>query len=366
MNRILIILCLTAICLLGCENKNPQPEADYPLKAFNISVNQRKYHAEIDQETKVARIGAIRFTGEINDVGYKLADGMTISPDPAGLLGNWPEEQKFTISGESGESHEYTVVLSAYEGRWPEKPGEVVFFDDFDQVELDETVWDRVQPGTAAWQVEMSGSPKHSYLDGNGNLVLKIEKVDGKTQAGAVKTEYNKWFSDCRIEIRAKWNDGGESVGRALWLMPQSPYMTYKGWPDGGEVDIMEHTYWTTYVRQTLHSHYIHNIGDSTEPGNPAAGRVTYVGASGGYKAKDWNVYGVDLTGESVQWHINGQQTAPAYTNKHLENEAEVKQWPFAAPFYIILSIGTAGSGDALAADLPATMLIDYVRVTRL
>ncbi len=365
----LISLCLLAVCLTACGNK-PQPEADQPLKTFCLSVNQRSYHAVINQEERTARIGAIKYSGEINGVSYKLGEGMTISPKPENLIGNWPQEQKFTVSNEKGDSYEYTVVLSAYERRWPELPGDIIFLDDFDQAELDETVWSRIGPGTAAWQVECSGLPEHSLLDGNGNLVLKIVKDESGqntkgAQAGAVKTEYNKWFNNCRVEIKAKWEDGGQTVGRALWLMPQTPYMTYEGWPHGGEIDLMEHTWNTSYIRQTLHSIYIHNGSDYTEQGNPAAGRVTYVGESKGYKAGDWNIYTVDMTGDDVIWYVNGTQTG-IYSNKHLDNEAEVMQWPFAAPYYIILSIGTAGTSVAEEEDLPATMLIDYVKVTRL
>ncbi len=227
--------------------------------------------------------------------------------------------------------------------------------------------WSYIGPGTAAWQIECSGKAKHSYLE-NGNLVLMIEKdseAGGKTQSGAIRTADKLSFKNCRIDVRAKWTDGGGTVGRAIWMMPQWGYEPYSGWPACGEIDIMEHTYWTSYIRMTLHSYYIHNIGDSTESGNPTAGRVKYVGADKGYKSKDWNIYSVEMTGDDVIYYVNGTQIG-TYSNKKLADEATKMQWPFGGPFFLILSIGTAGSADSDAADLPATMLVDYVKVTAL
>ncbi len=251
----------------------------------------------------------------------------------------------------------------------PSGAAKQILFERFEQgstvPELD--YWSYVGPGTAAWQIECSGKAKHSYLE-DGNLVLKIEKdaeAGGATQSGAIWSADKLSFKNCRIEVRAKWTDGGGTVGRAIWLMPQWGHQFYPGWPNGGEIDVMEHTYWDSYIRMTLHSYYIHNIGDSTESGNPTAGRVQYVGSDRGYKAKDWNVYRVDMTGDDVIYYVNDNHIG-TYSNKKLANEATVMQWPFGGPFHLILSIGTAGSADSAAADLPATMLVDYVKVTAL
>lgn len=360
MNRILFILFVLVGGLAACNPVKEQAAEDYPLKAFSLVVGDRNYHAEIDQESREARIGAIKFGGEVLNVNYRLAQGYTITPDPASLLGNWPAEQVFTLSKEGEEIVNYTLRLSAYASKWPEAPGEVIFEDNFDQIEgLDETVWKYVASGSADWQKSKSGKPEHSFVK-DGYLHLVTEKKNGQYLSGAVKTEYNKWFSNCHIEVCARLSDS-EGLGQAIWLMPQAPYNTYLGWPEGGEIDMMEATYYdTNRFRSTLHSYYIHNI----QPGS-AAGWVNYVGESKGFIPGAFNVYGADLTDEAIVFYINGKQTA-RYENKHLEDEATVMQWPFSAPYYMIFSVTEALDDGTYDDQLPSEMLIDWIKITRI
>ena len=51
------------------------------------------------------------------------------------------------------------------------------------------------------------------------------------------------------------------------------------------------------------------------------------------------------------------------YENMHLDNEAEMKQWPFTSDYYIILSTSPVGSKNLNA---PSYMYVDWVRVTKL
>ncbi len=223
--------------------------------------------------------------------------------------------------------------------------------------------WGYIKSGGAAWQYYCSGDPKHAYVE-DGVLKLWVVSEGGKFKAGAIDTQYKRAFKNCSVEIRAKWpQKENPSVGRALWFMPQTGFQTYNGWPHGGEIDLLEHNYGDKYVRQTLHTIYIHNGNDCTDSSNPTAGRVKWVDWPG----DDWHTYRCDLTGDDVIFYVNGQETS-RYSNKKLANEAEVMQWPFAAPYYIILSIGGAGpiASTPVAEDLPAWMEVDYVKVTAL
>ncbi len=283
-------------------------------------------------------------------------------------------ELHFGVNNAQGEfTIEDVEWIEQQEAAQPAAAEKHVFIDRFEQSATatapEKDYWEYVKAGSAAWQVTCTGDPKLSFVNSDGNLELVVQKRNGQVESGAIKTEYLRSFRNCHIEVRAKWDGNkGRSIGRAIWLMPQWPYNVYKGWPHGGEIDVMEHNYCTEYIRQTIHTYYIHNIADYTEiydgVPNPTAGRVTYVGFPEGYKECEWNTYGVDITDEYLAYYINGRQTHK-YVNKHLPDEAEVMQWPFATQYYLILSIGNAAKSPASDADCPANMLIDYVKVTK-
>ena len=137
--------------------------------------------------------------------------------------------------------------------------------------------------------------------------------------------------------------------------MPEPAYQIYPGWPHGGEIDIMEHSYLNDYVQQTLHSHYI-DIHQETP-----SGKAAYAD----YNKGTFNVYSADLTDEEIVFYTNDKETM-RYANQHLPNESELMQWPFRGQYYLILSIGAAGRSEVQDADIPSFMEVDWVRVTRL
>ena len=362
---ILLTAALAALTMSGCAENVAAPDAGYPLERLTLSVGDYIYHAAINQETHTATVGAIKYGGQVSRVDYKLAEGATISPDPQEFTGDWPEKQEFTVTCKDGEKTDYTVLLSAYENRFPGAEDDVLFFDDFDQPDgLDMDAWDYVPKGTAAWQVSMSGSPDQSYIQ-DGKLILAVERRDGESLTGGVKTQGKLWFkAPFRIEVRARFVNDGESIGQAIWMMPEPEYQTYGGWPESGEIDIMEHSYLHDYVQHTLHSYYIDiYTGQNTDHLDREYS---------GYNAGEYNTYTADVTDEAVIiYGANGCNDMNPdirinYKNLHFENEAELKQWPFSGGFHIILSAGPAGTGEIADEDCPSYMEVDWVRVTKL
>ncbi len=278
-------------------------------------------------------------------------------------------DQYIGVSSASGSLTIRYIEELAITDSHQQKDNKVILWDRFEQSSRvpEEDYWSIIPKGSAAWQYYMSGSNDQAYVE-NGVLVCKVESKDGKILAGAVDSQYKRAFKNCSIEIKARWpQKANPSVGRALWFMPQTGYATYSGWPNGGEIDLLEHNYGDRYVRQTLHSKYIHAGNDCTDSSNPGAGRVTYVNWPGDAAGTQWHTYKIDLTGNDVIFYVNGTKTA-TYSNRKLANEATVQQWPFSAPYYLILSIGGAGpiATTPVAADLPAYLYVDNVKVTAL
>lgn len=354
MNRMKILI--MALLVTACIKNGGEAVEEPLLKDFALKVNELSYHANLDKESGMATIGVIEYGGYVSDVSVDLADGATISPNPNDFLGSWPQSQEFIVS--KGEvSQKWTVRLTKYVSELPQIDGkDVIFRDEFDtDGEVNSEFWSLIGKGTAAWQTDMSGKAEHSYVK-NGNLVLVIKRDDdGVVRSGGIRTEYKVGIKyDCHIEARIKFLDDCDNAGQAFWLMPDSRYQIYKGWPDGGEIDILEHSYLHDYIQQTVHSHYI----DVVDPNNKYAGKPVYKG----YNPGQYNIYGLDLLENSLVFYTNGEKTM-TYENMHLDNESEMKQWPFTSDYYIILSTSPVGAKNLNA---PSYMYVDWVRVTKL
>ena len=203
----------------------------------------------------------------------------------------------------------------------------------------------------------MSESYEQAYVK-NGVLVLNAEKIDGVYKAGGIKTEGKFDFTFGKVEVRARLTRYPNGAFPAIWMMPKQSI--YKGWPFCGEIDIMEHIREENSIHQTLHTHYTYDLGNKTGTTCQTVCDFT-----------EFTVYGVEWTPEKLTFYVNGEETF-SYSNMNLANESEMMQWPFTkdAAFYLILNMGLGEDASwAGAVDdnhLPATMEVDWVKVTKL
>ena len=233
----------------------------------------------------------------------------------------------------------------------------VIFEDNFDQSGTipDTTKWSLCPVGTSAWNRYMSSSYDQAYLS-DGKLVLVGELVDGVYKAGGVETVGKVDFKYGKVEVNARFTKTAQGGWAAIWMMPTSPI--YSGWPSCGEIDIMEQLNHDGYIYQTIHSYYKNTLGITTP--TPTTTASINVG--------EFNTYAVDWTQDALTFSVNGTTTF-SYPNLYLSDESTQKQWPFDAPFHIILNQALGGSGTWPGAitdsQLPAMMEVDWVRVTQ-
>ncbi len=332
----------------------------YPLTAFAAIVGDSYYHAKINHETGRVEIGAIENPDGITGLDYTLmSDSATISPEPTTFIGNWKKEQTVTVTTADNKQTTYTIVLTRYDEQ--EEPEETILFvDDFDTDGIpDPDKWVLSKRGGSDWNDEMSESHDQAYVE-DGKLVLVAEKVDGEYRAGGIETNGKFDFTFGKVEVRARIPRHPDGAFPAIWMMPNK--FIYPGWPDCGEIDIMEHIKQEPHIHQTLHTHYTYTLGIK-DPGTSITKVLDY---------QDWNTYGVEWTEDKLTFLVNGVETF-SYPNLRLENEAEMKQWPFTkdASFYLILNMGLGGdrpgswAGPIDDDDLPAVMEVDWVKVTK-
>lgn len=250
------------------------------------------------------------------------------------------------------------LLLSAAFPAFAAPKWQLVWQDEFNGSRIDSRYWSKVDRGTPDWKNTMSDDPS-LFAFKKGALVLR-GKVNPDTKkdpapwlTGGVWTKGKIAFRYGKIEIRAKF-DSAQGVWPALWMLPD---IKDRKWPDDGEIDIMEHLNFDNIAYQTVHSHYTVTLG---RKGNPKSG------STGKINRKDWNVYGVEWSPDKLVFTINGQET---FTYPRVPEEAKAnRQWPFNAPFFIILDMQVGGgwvesTGKVNPKQLPVEMHIDWVRV---
>ena len=240
------------------------------------------------------------------------------------------------------------TVSCQHQPKW-----QMVWEENFDSTELDTTVWTMIPRGKPDWQNTMSYDER-CYELRDGQMILRgiinenLQKDSSPYLTGGIWTKGKKSFERGRMEIRAKLK-GAQGAWPAIWMLP---YESDKyPWPQGGEVDIMEHLNHDTFVYQTVHSHYTYNLKQDKNPPN---------GTTASINPQDFNVYGVDFWPDSLVFHINGVKT---FTYPRIQTDQE-GQFPFNIPQYLLLDMQLGGTwvGEIDPTGLPVEMAIDWVK----
>lgn len=155
-------------------------------------------------------------------------------------------------------------------------------------------------------------------------------------------------FTYGRAEARIKV-PCGRGLWPAFWMLPEADL----GWPEGGEIDIMEYVgHQPDRFFATVHTDAF-NHSDGTQVGasrtlNPACGV--------------WQTHRLDWQEDGLTVSLNG---TPYFT--FLNDGRGSASWPFDGPFHLLLNVAVGGSwGGAEGLDeraFPARMEVDYVRV---
>ncbi|MDE7168056.1 MAG: family 16 glycosylhydrolase [Clostridia bacterium] len=265
------------------------------------------------------------------------------------------------------------------------KPGyNLVWYDEFDGSSLDTTKWG-YQYGT---QDQYGSSTGAAYW---GNSELQYYNEDAvSVSGGSLKITAKKQqqgdrpYTSGRILTRDKFSrtygyfeakmktPTGNGMWPAFWMLPQ-PSTTansdniYGGWPNNGEIDIMEAKgRLGNIIDTTIHfgklwpeNQYITN---TTTFGNPTDG---YALSSA---TDNWHVYAVDWTKDAITWYADGEQVFKVTSDRWWTPSSNAASAPFDQPFYILLNLAVGGGYDGgiepdYATFTSATMEVDYVRV---
>ena len=237
-----------------------------------------------------------------------------------------------------------------------------VWADEFDGDGLpDPSKWS-YETGGHGWgnnelQFYTGSRPENARVQG-GVLIVEArrEPREGKAYTSARLNSRQGWTYG-RIEARAKL-PRGRGTWPAIWMLPMRGSYGGGGWPDNGEIDIMEHVgFDPEVVHASVHTRAYNHV-DRTQ----RTARVTVPGAQ-----DEFHVYAVEWTADEIRAYVDDRMYFTFRNERPGNPQADWRQWPFDRDFRILLNVAVGGNwGGQKGVDetiWPQRMEIDYVRV---
>jgi beta-glucanase (GH16 family) len=193
----------------------------------------------------------------------------------------------------------------------------------------------------------------------DGNLVITVlpEKYAGADGASRnytsarLKTQGKFSQTYGRFEARIKI-PRGQGIWPAFWMLGDD--IDKRGWPDGGEIDIMENI----GKEPALVHGTIHGPGYSGEHGISAP----YALPDNARFADDFHIYAVEWEPNVIRFYVDEH----VYATRTPADLPKGAKWVYDHPFFVLLNVAVGGywPGNPDASSVfPQTMLVDYVRV---
>jgi beta-glucanase (GH16 family) len=182
----------------------------------------------------------------------------------------------------------------------------------------------------------------------NGYLAItaKSQSVGGFSYTSARMNTANKFdVTYGKIEARIALPIGA-GLWPAFWMLGAN-INTGVTWPGCGEIDIMEHIDTDSLIYGTMHW--------------SEGGQETSYGENIASSPSRFHIYSVVWNASAITWYVDNT----LYATGNIANDVN-STGAFNKPFFIILNMAVGGDWPGSFVDttkLPATMLVDYVRV---
>lgn len=242
--------------------------------------------------------------------------------------------------------------LSAQNKQW-----KLVWSDEFNYTGLpDSTKWNYDVGGHGWGNNELQYYTKadtNNAVVKKGTLLitaLKQSKENNRYTSARLVTKYKGDWLYGRIEVKAKL-PAGRGMWPAIWMLPTD--WKYGGWPESGEIDIMENVgFMPDSVFSSVH----------TKSFNHAIHTQKTKGLYFNDLATGFHLYAIEWTKDKIDFFVDKNLF---FSFKNTGKGFE--EWPFDKRFHLILNIAAGGNwGAAKGIDETITvalMEVDYVRV---
>lgn len=229
----------------------------------------------------------------------------------------------------------------------------LVWHDEFDgdEINLENWTYDIGGHGWGNGEAQYyTDRPENSRLE-DGMLVIEArqERYENSYYTSArLKSEGLQEFQYGYIEARMRVPEG-RGLWPAFWMLGSN--FSEVGWPDSGEIDIMEYLgREPDLILGTIHG-----------PGYSGALGLTRWNRQDFDIADDFHTYAIEWDENQITWFFDGE----AYSTYTREDVGE-REWPFDQPFFLILNLALGGTYPGpigLDVVFPKQLLVDYVRV---
>lgn len=229
----------------------------------------------------------------------------------------------------------------------------LAWHDEFDGAALDADHWTRLELPAYTYNNEVqeytTSTDNADVADGRLTITARQEGDGGVTSARLVTDGKAEWTYG-RMEAMAQV-PSGVGTWPAFWMLPSD--WAYGGWPDSGEIDVLEHVGCDPdMVYQSIHTgSYNHLLGTQQTNGVSRAASAAM------------HLYAVDWTEDALVFTVDGE-TLLVFDN---DGTGEPATWPFDQDFHLILNLAWGGDwGGYCGLDygsLPQEFLVDWVRV---
>ena len=261
------------------------------------------------------------------------------------------EQSKYTDQGD----------ISTISKNW-----ELLWSDEFNDEELDLTKWNKLN-----WKPGWVNNELQAYTDRDTNIFLENGHLvlQGNIEPGYSGTDYvgNNYVADYtsgrvntddkfsttygRFDIKAKL-PAGKGSWPAIWMLGES--ISSIGWPQCGEIDIMEHVgYDQGLVHGSIHTQDYNHMYGTQKSGSKYVDDVTDA----------FHVYSLEWSPFYLRYLIDNEPFFFVYN----DSNGDFGKWPFNDPHYLILNLAIGGDWGGVqgvsASAFPMKMYIDYVRV---
>ena len=232
--------------------------------------------------------------------------------------------------------------------------------DEFNNDSLDKRFWnvELMGPGANNNESQSYTNSINNISLNNGYLYIRAKKDNpfnpnqpGYT-SGRINTkdkaeqQYGLW------EIRAKLPQG-TGTWPAIWMLNSN--ITSIGWPNCGEIDILEHVgYDPDNAFFSIHNANLYgNVGGTNQQG------IYYLNGL----ETDFHTYSVEWDSTRIRGFVDGN----LYFNYNKSGSSNYNSWPYDSPFFLIINLAIGGEwGGQQGIDnsiFPASFIIDYARM---